>query len=312
MRKIALAIALMLGMAAHANAQNRVMYFNDGNSGYLGLRFVEPAAANSKVIVREVSKDSPAEKAGLKAGDEIVRVNGLSANNNRFAILSRTLEIGDTVVLRVKRGSDEKEYTVVAAKRPMNMFTIRINGDSVINMTKIFMDSAKVHLDSLRRWIPDIAMMKSDSGFDFRVLTTPRDSIFFRHDTTMLRMFRDKGAFPGMGAEIWKGELGPGEVFRSVELGTRSIGGAELTEVDPAMVDVLRTDKGLLVLRVAPETPADRAGLHAGDVIVRAKGRDVRRVDDLRAIVRANPDSIKLDVLRKGVSRSIELKTRPR
>jgi S1-C subfamily serine protease len=98
-------------------------------------------------------------------------------------------------------------------------------------------------------------------------------------------------------------------IFRSMELGARAIGGAELTEMDPSLAAYFNVDRGVLTLHVVPETPADRAGLQAGDVIVKAKDRPVYRVSDLRAIVASNPDGVKLEVLRKGQKQTLELKT---
>lgn len=328
MKKIALALVLMAGIAAPARAQVTRTIVIGPNSGYLGIRFGESTTItssngsqsnDSKVVIADVMKDSPAEKAGLKDGDEILKVNGLAATNGKFAALAQRLEPGDTVKLRIKRGSTEKDYTVVAAKRPNDLFTYSFSTDSVRGLYRRFMDSARIRLDSLN--LPDITIMRGDSTFDLRIAPFRgvwRDSLFFKggNDSTIARLFRERSGdrFPLIPNEIWRldDHDGPGMIFRSVEVGTRSIGGAELTEVDPAMIDILKTDKGLLVLRVAPETPADRAGLQPGDVIIKAKARDVRDVSDLRSIVRANPDGVKLDVLRKGVTRTIELKTRGR
>jgi S1-C subfamily serine protease len=49
----------------------------------------------------------------------------------------------------------------------------------------------------------------------------------------------------------------------------------------------LRHDKGLLVAQVAPDSPADRAGVLVGDVIVAAEGRPVDDLDDLLALLAA-------------------------
>lgn len=315
MKRIALAFALTAGLAATANAQ---VWERHINPGYLGIRFdnsmtVTNGTTTSTITVREVMKDSPAEKAGMKAGDVVIRIDGREPNGDNGFNLGKPISAGDTVKLRVRRGTAEKDVTIIAGKRPAGEnFMIRVTPDSVRRLMRIFMDSAMVHLDSMN--LPNITIMRSDSGFDFKVLTLPRDSMFFKRDSTAMRLFRERAGdrFPMLPPDEWKVEAGPGMIFRSMELGNRSIGGAELAEVDPAMVDVLKTDKGLLVLRVAPETPADRAGLQPGDVIVRAKARDVRKVEDLRAIVRANPDGVKIDVLRKGATRSIELKTRGR
>ena len=55
---------------------------------------------------------------------------------------------------------------------------------------------------------------------------------------------------------------------------------------------------GLLVRLVEDGSPADRAGLHQGDLIVRAGDRDVVRVDDLYDALDAAEDHLELRVVR--------------
>ena len=59
---------------------------------------------------------------------------------------------------------------------------------------------------------------------------------------------------------------------------------------------------GVLVREVRPGTPADKAGLKAGDVITRVEGKEVRTLVDLRAQLRekSNQASVSMSVLRKG------------
>jgi serine protease Do len=59
---------------------------------------------------------------------------------------------------------------------------------------------------------------------------------------------------------------------------------------------------GILVREVRPGTPADKAGLKAGDVITRVEGKEVRTLADLRAQLRekSNQASVSMSVLRKG------------
>jgi serine protease Do len=61
-------------------------------------------------------------------------------------------------------------------------------------------------------------------------------------------------------------------------------------------------DAGILVREVRPGTPADRAGLKAGDVIVKLEGKQVRTLAELRAQLRDKSDqaSVNMGVLRKG------------
>jgi serine protease Do len=59
---------------------------------------------------------------------------------------------------------------------------------------------------------------------------------------------------------------------------------------------------GVLVREVRPGTPADKAGLKAGDVITKVEGKEVRTLADLRAQLRekSNQASVNMSILRKG------------
>ena len=309
----AAALALLLSIVSIGNAQTR-------KPGYLGIRFAETVARTDtertdRVVVQGVSRDSPAEKAGVQTGDEILRVNGLGATNGKFSALARTLVEGDTVRLRLKRDGKERDVAVVAAARPGGLFAREwvIETDSVRRLMLHYLDSARVHLDSAR--FPNIRITRGDS---FSMHFGPyggimADTFVFKGDSAMARIFRVRPGESMLGTTPGKfhfeGELGPGMIFRSMELGARAIGGAELTEMDPSLAAYFNVDRGVLTLHVVPETPADRAGLQAGDVIVKAKDRAVYSVSDLRAIVASNPDGVKLEVLRKGQKKTLELKT---
>ncbi|HEY5490797.1 MAG TPA: PDZ domain-containing protein, partial [Gemmatimonadaceae bacterium] len=68
-------------------------------------------------------------------------------------------------------------------------------------------------------------------------------------------------------------------------------------------------DGGVLVQRVAPETPAARAGLKGGDVIVEAGGRQVTSARLLQRLISdTDARSLKLKVVRKGKARTVWLK----
>jgi predicted metalloprotease with PDZ domain len=67
-------------------------------------------------------------------------------------------------------------------------------------------------------------------------------------------------------------------------------------------------DKGVRVLHVEPGSPADKAGLAEGDLIVRIGDRKVRHTEDARELLQQgrNSDELKLTVERRG--RSMDLK----
>ncbi len=307
--------AALLGGAAEAGAQEKSQ---TARPGFIGIRYDESLIVvngrrdPSKVIVRDVSENSPAERAGLRAGDEIVRINGLDARNGKFSAIARTLVEGDTVRLRVKRGDSERDYTVVAAARPHGYGVladrIMISPDSLRERVKIYLDSARIHLDSLK--FPGVWVTPSDSAFSVRIERFGNlfgDSAFFKADSGGVYTFR---LGPGHDMMQFEGDFGPGMIVRSMELGRRSVAGAEFTELDPAMQPYFKTDRGVLTLRVINGTPAARAGLQAGDVIVKANDQAISNVSELRRILLAKPDRVKLEILRQGSARTLELQTK--
>ncbi len=64
--------------------------------------------------------------------------------------------------------------------------------------------------------------------------------------------------------------------------------------------------KGALVIEVLKDTPAERAGLKAGDVITRVGDRTVYDSEDLVNALRREEGKVALGVVRKGAKRSIE------
>lgn len=63
------------------------------------------------------------------------------------------------------------------------------------------------------------------------------------------------------------------------------LAGAEFWPLTDELAENFDVDRGILVLRVIPETPAHRAGLRSGDVVVEAGGAEVTGVPALRALL---------------------------
>jgi S1-C subfamily serine protease len=79
--------------------------------GVLGI--VATQTLENQIIVRTVSAGGAAEKAELKVGDVILKVNDKAvANFDELAKILQPLFAGDKVTLRVRRGSDEKDIQV--------------------------------------------------------------------------------------------------------------------------------------------------------------------------------------------------------
>ena len=96
--------------------------------------------------------------------------------------------------------------------------------------------------------------------------------------------------------------------YGEVRRGGLGVQGQDMT---PALAEALGVAQpaGAIITRVAPDGPAGKAGLEAGDIVVSVNGDPVRDVSHLRNVVglmRAG-ETIELTVLRDGLLRKISL-----
>jgi serine protease Do len=101
------------------------------------------------------------------------------------------------------------------------------------------------------------------------------------------------------------GALARGESVRPPQLGITITPGHVARRLRRAVG--LPDAEGLLIHGVSEDSPAARAGLAPGDLIVAAAGQPVRSVDDLSSALRAAADTIELTVLRGADERTIQV-----
>ena len=71
------------------------------------------------VYVKSVEDFSAAEKAGLKAGDVIIEVEGKSIKTmNELNEVKNSHKIGDELKLKINRNGTEKEITLTLGEQP--------------------------------------------------------------------------------------------------------------------------------------------------------------------------------------------------
>ncbi|MBR9989439.1 MAG: PDZ domain-containing protein [Gemmatimonadetes bacterium] len=368
------AAALATPVAAGAQEPAARWVTSVSSRGMLGF-YSEPvpgAPLHQRVIV-DVIAESPAAKAGLQKGDTLVRINGLAASPQ---VMSAPFEPGDTVILRVRRDGRDRDFTVIAAERSTQAYSVTLP-DSVNRQFAIYMDRMRTSVDTIRG-LPGITMrrmagdsstviviggdtvriatrggfigvhpdsirtiysrdlpgMFSDSG-RFRVFS---DSAMVRmfgdstrwqmfSDSTRFRMFSEPGRSHVFGdsAGIRIFTQGEGRIFsfggdsnvvRGFDMlasnavyGMRAVAGAEMAPLNPALSEYFGATEGVLVLNAADRTPAERAGLRGGDVIVRVGDTAVHSVADVRrAIERAPAGDVRLRVLRHGRNVDVTLR----
>jgi serine protease Do len=99
--------------------------------------------------------------------------------------------------------------------------------------------------------------------------------------------------------------LARGESVRAPQLGIAITPGHVARRLRRAVG--LPDTEGLLIRGVAEDSPAARAGLAPGDLIVAAAGQPVRTVDDLSGALQTAGETIELNVMRGTDERSIQV-----
>lgn len=84
---------------------------------YIGVSIYDSVTSffsqESYVVVESVEKNSPADKAGIRAGDIIIKIDGEEVeNSSHFKYKLYSHEIGDKVKITVNRNNKEKTLTV--------------------------------------------------------------------------------------------------------------------------------------------------------------------------------------------------------
>ena len=72
---------------------------------------------------------------------------------------------------------------------------------------------------------------------------------------------------------------------------------------------------GVMIGRVIKDSPADKAGLRANDIITKIDGQEIKEVDDVKKIIETKKigDKIRIEIIRNGYSQMIfaEIGKRP-
>ena len=268
----------------------RARSFASAPAGWLGVTFSgsytvrqndgEKAVMNFEdyPTVETVDPGSPAEKAGIKSGDKLLSLNGhdLTEGSPPFSELLRP---GAKLDAKLKRGNDTRSVTITVGKRPNN------------------------YASSWGDWGVTVAPTPSAAPEPLWPSEAPTPAF---PPTVAIRAIPSIRAL-APAAEGWSMSFSGSPTMLSGFSGG-VIAGAQVQRVKE-LSDYFDVDDGLLVLHIVPGTPAERAGLRPGDVIRRAGDRAITTPTSLqRALAASDSRQIELDIVRKGKSRSVELK----
>jgi S1-C subfamily serine protease len=220
-----------------------------------------------------VDLGSPAEHAGIVPGDLLVAYNGVDLINHDFNF-NEILVPRKRVDITVRRDGETKDFALVAAAVPEDVARRRVEMDRVANI-------------ELKAGLPMRAPFGGDGD----------DPI----DIGAVRVPMPRPA--GFGQAVRSMAVAPKMFF----LSSNGLFGANLSSVSDELARVLKLRKGVLVNDVPEDTPAYRAGLRVGDVIVTADNDSVITVGGLRdAVSRHLSDrSVDLQVVRQQKVRKV-------
>jgi C-terminal processing protease CtpA/Prc len=157
----------------------RVFRNDDGEEaqvrgGYLGVRVQDidrdlqrarDLPSTDGALVNRVEEGSPAQKAGIRRGDVIVRVDGEEIENSAELVREmRDTEPGATVKIAAIREGDRHNYEVKLGTRPAERFgdVMRWHGRNMDDMPerieriRVNRDQARRQLDELEREVQSL------------------------------------------------------------------------------------------------------------------------------------------------------------
>jgi len=247
---------------------------------------------NSYPVIEAIEPGSPAERAGLQVGDTLIAFNGYDFVR-RGVPMTRLLRPGAKLSIRLKR-SASRTINVTVGEPPPGTFGIR--------MTTPGAQGGRVMVQAPRR--PGAVEMDR-SVAELREASTmlaPRAAAVPEDVARRIVRALEREV-------VMHPSVAPLIVFHAPS-GGMAIAGAEMVPVNPELGDVLGVRQGVLLVNVPAATPADRSGLRAGDVIVRAAGTEIVDPAGLHmAMIHAGPAKVlQLDVVRKGRAQKVVLR----
>jgi len=235
----------------------------DGDGGYLGVQAQDVDTDNFAkfglrevrgVAVEKVLDNSPAQAADLRTGDVIVRFNGEEVTSARkLTRLVSEVAPDHQVKLTVVRGGKEQTVDVTVGKRPAPQFS---NGNFEFRTQ---MPMGKIEMPDLKN-LPQL-------------MDIPE--------------FKDMP--PGAAPRVFTFPGGEGKAFTFRTGGNRQIG-VGIMALSKQLADHFGVENGVMISEVREGSPAFKAGLAAGDIIVEADGKAVKSDLDLIGAINEKKD----------------------
>jgi serine protease Do len=288
----------------------------------LGVTF---APGRGPVILDSILTESPAERAGLRKGDVVLRMDGKRVDGDIFPRYLASLKVGDEVVLEVQRGGEDfisrvelgrvtaLPFVTESAQKKLEAQAgefFQAFGEVADNLgagaVRIFGERRQLAFGTvwkdgrvLSKW-SELENARRLIGIDSqgKQFGLSIDEVFQNYDLAVLTV---DGETSSQGIPIREESALAGTLIAAVRpdgvpegIGVVSVRDRSLLESSRGflgvMLDIEYQQGGALVSGVNPDSPAEEVGLRAGDIIYRVNDRKIDGFDELKTILsRAGP-----------------------
>jgi S1-C subfamily serine protease len=254
------------------------------------------------VVVREVVPDSPAANSGISPNDVIVAVDGwdVVGVSDLKAMLSWS-PAGQKIMLTGIRNRQPLSVSVVLGARP----------DSNSTSSSWMVDQSADPVLSQRE---EVEKRLTELQAEYRTRlknahSRERDEALKELEIEMRQLMDMDRALMASGAAAGNNQFGqlylPANVEREY-LPTKPAAdvsfkaGFKARELTSQLAAQFKTLGGILVSSVIKDSPAHRAGIRAGDVIVSSQDRMMMNIDQLQVLLSSQSGDITFKVIRDG------------
>ncbi|MGQ0539872.1 MAG: PDZ domain-containing protein [Gemmatimonadaceae bacterium] len=267
-----------------------------GPDGWLGINFntelelfpptQSPTAFKFRkyLLIEAVEPGSPAQKAGLAAGDEIVKLG-------EHDVVSGTMDLADLL-------------------RPGLRLPVGYRRDGTVRMVTVLVEKRPQGFVSACPWVqvalspPALARQPH-----VRIIQTPKGYSYVFNTAPDIPAAPDARAKVSARASLPPTPYAPLRIQRALSTSSEFVAGAVLMPLTDQLREGLGLEAGILVTEVVRGSPALAAGLRAGDVIVAANGRKVSTIPALVSILDEASDSgVEFQVVLRGATRLVRLR----
>lgn len=270
--------------------EKRVVVRHAGGSRLgVGLEDTEGDVRGTKV--RSVEDGSPAEKAGIQEGDVIVRFDGEAVRSaSQLARLVGETPAGRSVAIEVTRGGATQKLSAILAKgnRRVGFFS----GDGLPGMRELNFEMPEWDVEAPEPPEPPSAPHAA----------LPPHAPAPPHAPMAPRV-------PMPHAWSWNSDDRHDMVFRMLGGGPRKLG-IEYMEIGEQLAGYFKLGgkTGVLVSAVNADGPAGKAGMKAGDIVLKLGAEAIADGDDLREAVAEAEGGQEVTVTVQRDGRPLDLK----